>query len=97
MALLGQYYAHKISGAAALALFRRTGDAAQQATAVDELTQGAAIWKRYSASNLERFKNPLWTNRVGYVDWHELDGEVDHDIEIARKATAEAPQKVNHE
>jgi hypothetical protein len=26
----------------------------------------------------------VWTNRVGTVDWAELDGEADHDIAIAR-------------
>ena len=30
------------------------------------------------------YRNPLWTNRVGIVDWDEIDAEVKKDIEIAR-------------
>lgn len=29
-------------------------------------------------------KNPLWTNRVGYVDWEKMYADVLEDIEKAR-------------
>jgi hypothetical protein len=44
---------------------------------------------------LER-DHPLWTNRVGIVDWTELDAEVARDIEIAREAAlADSSRPVN--
>jgi len=84
MALLGHYYAAKIRGATALALFRETRDPKQQAEAVRRLTRAAALWKQYSSRTAARYRNPVWTNRVGLVDWVELDAEVDHDIAIAQ-------------
>jgi hypothetical protein len=85
MALLGKYYAAKIRGATALALFRRTEDTAHQNTSVRELTEAVRHWDRYTAQARSMYKNPLWTNRVGYVDWDELTREVATDIEIAKK------------
>jgi hypothetical protein len=84
MALLGKYYAAKIRGATALATFRKTRAPDQQVEAVRQLTQAAGFWKDYTARNAARYRNPVWTNRVGTVDWAELDGEADHDIAIAR-------------
>jgi hypothetical protein len=84
MALLGKYYAAKIRGATALALFRRTADGIHQDTSVRELTDAARYWDRYTAQAKSMYKNPLWTNRVGNVDWDELTREVARDIEIAR-------------
>ncbi len=84
MALLGHYYAAKIRGATALALFRRTGIAGHQHEAVDQLTAAARWWGEYTAVMAARYRNPLWTNRVGTVDWAKLTAEVAHDIEIAR-------------
>ncbi len=83
MAYLGQYYAHKIRGATELALFRRTRQSAHQAAAIRELTQAAQCWRLYAATALAQYKNPLWTNRVGYCDWRALFDEVLHDIKIA--------------
>ena len=84
MALLGKYYAAKIRGAAALAMYRRTRLPEHQADAVRQLTQAAAFWKDYTRRTSARYRNPLWTNRVGLVDWLELAAEVDNDIAIAR-------------
>ena len=84
MALLGKYYAAKIRGATALALFRRTKLARDQGAAVKQLTLAAGFWKEYTRRTGARYRNPLWTNRVGLVDWTELDAEVDRDIDIAR-------------
>lgn len=84
MALLGKYYASKIRGATELALFRRTGESNHQRRAVAELTDAQTHWLQYTALAASKYKNPLWTNRVGHVDWRELNGEVARDIEIAR-------------
>ena len=83
MALLGKYYAAKIRGATALARFRRHRDETQQREAVRELTAAQGFWKDYTTRMGERYRNPLWTNRVGYVDWAELDAEVARDIVLA--------------
>jgi hypothetical protein len=86
MALLGKYYAAKIRGATELALYRRTGHAAHQEAAVAELTTAATHWINYTVQAEALYRNPLWTNRVGTVDWKELRSEVARDIEIARTA-----------
>jgi hypothetical protein len=85
MAYLGKYYAHKIRGATELELFRvlDTGDSPHRQNAVDELTQAGNYWKLYAESAREYYKNPLWTNRVGYVDWDQIYGWVMDDIAIA--------------
>jgi hypothetical protein len=85
MAWLGKYYGHKIHGATALALFRETGDKKHQAEAVDQLTKALDYWVKYHQNAMKQYKNPLWTNRVGYVDWVKLTDEVKKDIEIAKK------------
>jgi hypothetical protein len=90
MALLGKYYAAKIRGATALALYRRTHLPAHQADAVGQLTVAAGFWRDYTARTAARYRNPMWTNRVGIVDWKELDAEAANDIAIAG-APAAAP------
>jgi len=74
IAYMGKYYAHKIRGATELALFR---------AAIEELTQAAKFWRLYTSAALSQYKNPLWTNRVGYCDWQALSKEVLNDIKIA--------------
>jgi hypothetical protein len=88
MALLGKYYAHKILGATELALFRSTGDTAQRARAVQSLTKAARAWRSYTNQARSQYRNPVWTNRVGIVDFAELSAEVDKDIAIARDSAA---------
>jgi len=85
MAWLGKYYACKIRGAAALALYRETGEKKYQAESVDQLTMALGFWEKYYQNAMKQYKNPLWTNRVGYVDWVKLTDEVKMDIEIAKK------------
>jgi hypothetical protein len=85
MALLGKYYAAKIRGATALAAFRATREADRQREAVQELTRAQGFWKRYTANAGARYRNPLWTNRVGIVDWRELTDEVAADILLASR------------
>jgi hypothetical protein len=86
MAYLGKYYAHKISGATHLAVYRETKEIEAQREAVVQLTSALDYWKLYTTSAMQRYKNPLWTNRVGHVDWMKLTEEVKHDIEISRQA-----------
>lgn len=83
MAYMGKYYAHKIRGAAELAVYRENKDAARQQRAIDELTQAAKYWRLYVASAMERYTNPIWMNRVGHSDWRSFMKDVLHDIEIA--------------
>ncbi len=83
MAYMGKYYAHKIRGATELALFRETGKKEHQKAAIEELTSAAKFWQLYTSTALSQYKNPLWTNRVGYCDWQALSKEVLNDIKIA--------------
>jgi hypothetical protein len=86
MAQLGKYYAHKIRGATELELSRAKADAAHRQRAVHSLTEAAAAWRAYTALASAQYENPVWTNRVGSVDWVELTAEVDRDIAIAQSA-----------
>jgi hypothetical protein len=89
MALLGKYYSQKIEGATALALFRKTGNKTHQEAAHCWMSDALETWREYAALAASKYKNPLWTNRVGHVDWRELDAEVARDIEIVKKAAKE--------
>lgn len=86
MALLGLYYSSKIEGATALALYRKTGAESHKAKATACMTDALATWRRYTGLAASKYRNPLWTNRVGYVDWKELDAEAARDLEIVRHA-----------
>jgi len=83
MSSLGKYYAAKIRGATELALFRETREAAHQEKAVRHLELARQHWLQYTQRANRQYRNPLWTNRVGRVDWKELDDEVANDIELA--------------
>ncbi|UCD53197.1 MAG: hypothetical protein JSW27_11245, partial [Phycisphaerales bacterium] len=80
---LGKYYAHKIRGATELALDRATDRRPYREAAVGELVQAARYWRLYASTALGQYANPLWTNRVGHVDWRQLFDEVLGDLEIA--------------
>ena len=84
MAWLGDYYAFKIRGATALALYRETKNKKYQREAVSHLTRALDFWVHYTSNAMKQYKNPLWTNRVGYVDWAKLTNEVKKDIGIAK-------------
>lgn len=85
MALLGKYYGHKIQGATELALFRDTHEASRREAAIGELTKASGYWQRYTGLMKKNYKNPLWLNRVGIIDWDKLAKAVEEDIEIARR------------
>ena len=83
IAYLGKYYAHKIRGAAELAVFRNSKDASREQRAIKELQQAAKYWRLYVASAMERYTNPIWMNRSGNSDWRRYFKEARKDIEIA--------------
>jgi hypothetical protein len=85
IALMGKYYAHKIAGSTYVALYRNSKDHKWQKQAVEELTKALAYWKLYTKTAMEEHNNPIWTNRVGYVDWARLTKDVENDIAIAKK------------
>jgi Glycosyl hydrolase family 67 N-terminus len=69
MAWLGKYYAHKIKAATYLALFRETYQKEWHQKAIDEFNSSASYWRSYTSIGISNYQNPLWTNRVGIVDW----------------------------
>jgi len=85
MALLGKYYAYKIAGATQLALYRETKNKKYQNAAIAELEKALKAWKNYTETSLQQNRNPLWTNRVGYVDWIKITDWVADDIKIAKE------------
>ena len=92
---LGLYYANKIRGATYLALFRETGGLQWKKKCGEALNAAAAEWRYYAAYALCDYKNPLWTNRVGYVDWLELLESVYYDLTIAGEPVAPSPMRTS--
>lgn len=85
MAYMGKYYSSKIEGATNLALYRATKNITYQENAIEKLKIALVSWKQYADSVTDQNKNPLWTNRVGYVDFEQITKWVAEDIEIAMK------------
>jgi hypothetical protein len=85
MALLGKYYACKISGALHLAQYRNNPDPKLQLQAVDDLENALQYWMQYVQSAKSQYVNPVWMNRVGYVDWDQITEWVKGDIAIAKR------------
>jgi hypothetical protein len=90
---LGNYYAAKIDGACALALYDATSNPDKQKEAARHLEIALEHWKRYAASYTRQYKQPLLYNRVGWVDMPKLAEQAAADIDIARnwKPGAVAP------
>ena len=84
MTSLGRYYAFKIAGSAQLALYRESKDKKHQEAAISELEKALEAWKIYTEYALQQNINPVWTNRVGHVDWVKTAEWVALDIEIAK-------------
>ena len=80
MAYLGKYYAHKISAATHLAIFNADSIIANRDAAINELNHSAHYWRCFASNAMGQYKNPLWTNRVGHVDWKQLYKYVLKDI-----------------
>lgn len=85
VSFLGKYYAHKIAGSTNLALYRKTKDKQYQNKAVAELKSALDFWRKYVAKALDQNNNPLWTNRVGIVDWNKITYWVEDDIDLAKQ------------
>lgn len=85
MATLGHYYGYKIAGAAYLGLYRKIKDKEYQDKAITELEGALEAWKKYTDIAMQQNINPIWTNRVGNVDWVKTTDWVEHDIAIARE------------
>ena len=86
LAHLGRYYAAKIRGACALALFDATSDPSEHAASLRHLTEALDHWKRYAAIRDAHYVPALY-NRLGFVDITALTEKVAADIDIAREWT----------
>ncbi|MDA3824117.1 MAG: hypothetical protein PF450_16095, partial [Bacteroidales bacterium] len=84
MASLGKYYAYKIAGSTQLAMYRESKDKKYQDAAIAELERALEAWKQYTENGLQQNINPIWTNRVGYVDWVKATDWAAQDIAIAK-------------
>jgi hypothetical protein len=85
MALLGKYYAHKIAGSTHVAMYRETKDKKYQDQSIGELENALKFWKLYTETAMQEHINPIWTNRVGHVDWIKAIQFAEMDIEIAKQ------------
>ena len=83
LAWLGRYYAAKIRGACALALFDASSDRFEHAAALRHLNEALSHWKHYAAIRDANYVPALY-NRLGYVDITALTEKVAADIEIAK-------------
>lgn len=91
-AYLGQYYAAKILAATDLALLRATLEGHYQTGVARHLNDAAAAWRRYAATTEALYRlQPLWTNRVGYVDLARTYQSVLYDCTIAGVEPTIAP------
>jgi hypothetical protein len=77
---LGKYYAYKINAATHLGLLKSNAKPEHREAMLRELAASSLYWRYYASTALARYKNPLWTNRVGYVDWRDLYGYTLKDI-----------------
>ncbi|NND07636.1 MAG: carbohydrate-binding family 6 protein [Saprospiraceae bacterium] len=85
IAYLGKYYANKIDGATQLALYRATDEGYYQEKAVAHLRTAKEYWIDYAETANAQNVNPIWTNRVGHVDWMKAIDFTTMDVEIARE------------
>jgi pterin-4a-carbinolamine dehydratase len=66
-------------------MYRETKDDKFHKMAIQELTDALDFWKKFASQATQKNKNPLWTNRVGHVDWEEITTYVEMDIKIANE------------
>ncbi len=84
IACMGMYYAHKIRGATWLAMFQHDkNNTASKQSAIAELNKAAHWWREFVSHALAQYKNPMWMNRVGIMDWRKMMPEVLNDIRLA--------------
>ncbi|MEY2881123.1 MAG: hypothetical protein RLZZ15_3503 [Verrucomicrobiota bacterium] len=84
LAWLGRYYAAKIRGACALALFDARSEKSEHDAALRHLGDALAHWKNYAAVRDAHYVPALY-NRLGFVDITALTKNVAADLEIARE------------
>lgn len=77
---LGKHYAGKIQASASLAEFRKTGNLNAQSSTQIAAKHAAEYWRLYTSTALTHYHNPIWLNRVGYVDWRETMDDVLHEL-----------------
>ncbi|MSU27385.1 MAG: carbohydrate-binding family 6 protein [Pedosphaera sp.] len=83
LAWLGRYYAAKIRGACALALFDASSDKFEHAAALRHLGDALAHWKKYAAIRDAHYVPALY-NRLGHVDVTALTEKAAADLNLAR-------------
>lgn len=83
-AYLGQHYAAKIRAATDLAFLRATLQGHHQASLQRHLGEATRAWRLYAATTDALYRiQPLWLNRVGYVDLAQTYQSVLYDCTIA--------------
>ena len=83
LACLGRYYASKIRGACALALFDANGDKFEHDAALRHLGDALIYWQQYAGIRDAHYVPALY-NRVGHVNVTALTEKVAADLDIAR-------------
>ncbi|MFO7371032.1 MAG: hypothetical protein R6X09_12285 [Bacteroidales bacterium] len=98
-AYLGLYFSEKLRGGMALQYFRTSGDGEKKAESISHLEKALEHWKtvvgitgRYMDEipllHLgDRFNNGGNKRNISAFSWKNLTGEVEYDIEIAKKST----------
>lgn len=80
---LGHYYAAKIRGSCALALFDANSDKSEHESSLRHLNEALTHWQNYATVRDAHYVPALY-NRIGYVDITAIAKQVATDIEIAR-------------
>ena len=83
LAFLGRYYASKIRGACALALFDVNGETFERGAALRHLGDALTHWEKYAAVRDAHYVPALY-NRLGFVNITALTEKVAADLDIAR-------------
>jgi len=83
MSDLGRYYAAKIRGAAALALYDRSSDDGRKQEALRYLQAAAEHWRSYSRACIAQYTQPHPYSRLGLVDIPAITAKALEDVEIA--------------
>jgi hypothetical protein len=83
MAHLGTYYAEKIRGACALALFDTSASEEDRQSAIAHLELALEAWKQYAAIRDAQYL-PGFYSRIGWIDITALAKTVAEDVELAR-------------
>ena len=84
MAAMGRYYADKIRGAAALAVYREDPSLEEyHDRSVDYLTLAVEEWEAYARIATSQYKPQLFS-RSHYMDWWRILEEVKKEVELVK-------------